>query len=166
MRRSLLAGTFAFAASALPIAASAAPAYTLDGAQIFAGPGDQYPIVAQFGPGVAVEVDGCLNDYSWCDVSYGGNRGWVNAADLAYGSRRVPILQYGPTLGLPTLTFSLGDYWDRHYRGRPFYAERHRWEGRGDDHGERFRNEQRDHELRGEGEHTDRSRDNERRDRD
>src|SRR5581483_7867699 len=29
--------------------------------------------------------------------------------------------------GLSVVTFSLGDYWDRYYRGRPFYHEREQW---------------------------------------
>jgi len=28
------------------------------------------------------------------------------------------------------ITFSFGKYWDDHYRGRPFYRDRDRWERR------------------------------------
>ena len=130
MRRKLLATSLALAFSALPLAASAAPAYVLSGTQIFAGPGDDYPVVAQLGPGINVNVNGCISDYSWCDVSFGGNRGWVYASDLGYQYRngRVPIAEYGPSLSLPIISFSLGDYWGRYYRSRPFYHERNTWE--------------------------------------
>jgi uncharacterized protein YraI len=138
MNRKLLAACLSVAFSAVPLAASAAPAYALQGAEIFAGPGNDFPVVAQLGPGVRVNVNGCLTDYSWCDVSFGPNRGWAYAGDLAYPyqNRRVPILQYGPTLALPTVTFSVGNYWDRYYRGRPFYRERGQWEQRWRDHDE------------------------------
>ena len=123
---------FAAAIFAVPIAANAQRAWALNGAEIFAGPGNDYPIVARLAPGVAVRVQGCLNDYSWCDVTFGGNRGWVYAGELgyAYENRRVPILDYGPRIGLPVITFSIGNYWDHYYRGRPWYRERDRWEHR------------------------------------
>src|SRR5437868_5619055 len=75
MRRTLLTASLAVVLSAIPIAASAARGYALGGAQIFAGPGNDYPVVAQVGSGAAVNVNGCLSDYSWCDVSIGASRG-------------------------------------------------------------------------------------------
>jgi len=132
MRRTLLAATIASIVMATPAVAFAARAYALSGAQIFSGPGSDYPVVAQLGSGLPVNVNGCVADYSWCDVSFGPNRGWVYAGDLGYPyrNRRVPIIEYGSTLSLPIITFSLGNYWDRYYRGRPFYAERNHWEQR------------------------------------
>jgi uncharacterized protein YraI len=60
-------------------------------------PGQDYPLVARIAPGVAVRVQGCLSDYTWCDVTFGGNRGWVYGGELgyAYQSRRVPIASTG-----------------------------------------------------------------------
>jgi len=132
MRKKLLVAGIAAALSCLPAAAMAARAFVVAGAPIFAGPGNDFPVVAQLGRGVAVNVNGCLGDYSWCDVNLGANRGWVYAGDLAYPyqNRRVPILEYGPRLSLPLITFSLGTYWDRYYRGRTFYRERGDWENR------------------------------------
>jgi uncharacterized protein YraI len=138
MRRTLIAASLAAAFSTVPLAAAAAPGYVLNGTEIFAGPGDEYPLVARLGPGVRVEVNGCISDYSWCDVFFGGNRGWMYAGDLAYTYRnsRVPILQYGPSLSVPIITFSLGNYWDRYYRGRPWYRERGNWERHWHDRGD------------------------------
>jgi uncharacterized protein YraI len=136
MRRTHLMVCIAAALSAAPIAASAQQsAYVLNGAEIYAGPGQDYPLVARAGAGVNVRVQGCLQDYSWCDVSIGANRGWVYGGELgyAYQSRRVPVIEYGPQLALPVITFSLGNYWDRNYRGRTFYRERNDWERRWSD---------------------------------
>ena len=120
----------------VPLAADAARGYALGGTPIFAGPGNDFPVVAQLGSGVAVNINGCVADYSWCDVSFGPNRGWVYAGDLAtpYRNDRVTVVDYGSRLALPIVTFSLGTYWDRHYRGRNFYGERHQWEQRWHDH--------------------------------
>jgi uncharacterized protein YraI len=130
MRRIGLLAFFAALLAAAPFAASAqGRAYVLNGTAVFAGPGADYPVVAQLGPGVGLGINGCLNDYSWCDVTFGANRGWVYAGELGYPyqSRRVPVLEYGPRLALPVITFSLGSYWDRYYRGRPWYGQRSDW---------------------------------------
>jgi uncharacterized protein YraI len=138
MRRTTLLLCFAALIAGAPAAANAQRAFVLDSVDIFAGPGNDYPMVARLAPGVRVNIQGCLSDYSWCDVSFGGNRGWVYAGELGYPYRsgRVPIVEYGPRLGLPVITFSLGSYWDHYYRNRPWYHERADWERRwnGDDH--------------------------------
>jgi uncharacterized protein YraI len=160
MQRKLVLGCLAAALTAVPLAASAQQrAYMLDGAPIYSGPGSEYPVVAQLGPGVGVTVQGCLNDYSWCDVTFGGNRGWVYAGELGYPYRnqRVPIIDYGPQLSLPIITFSLGNYWDRHYRSRPWYHERNDWDRRWRDGG--WRNE---HRYDGRGRNDWRDRDHDR----
>ena len=139
MRGLCLSICFVAAIFAAPSAANAQRAWALNGAEIYAGPGNDYPLVARLAPGVRVTVQGCLSDYTWCDVVFGGNRGWVYAGELGYSyqSRRVPIVDYGPRIGLPIISFSLGNYWDHYYRGRPWYGERDRWEHRAynrDDH--------------------------------
>jgi uncharacterized protein YraI len=161
MRRTTLLLCFAAFIAGAPALANAGPAYVLHGVNIFAGPGNDYPMVARLGPGVRVNVQGCLSDFTWCDVSFWGNRGWVFGGDLGYPYRsgRVPIVEYGPRLGLPVITFSLGSYWDHYYRGRPWYHERSRWErhwnddrhrheGRNDWHGDRDRHHGRDDRTR------------------
>jgi uncharacterized protein YraI len=141
MRRFGLLACLALLLSALPFAASAQRAYAISGADIFAGPGSDYPVVAHLGPGVGLNLNGCLADYSWCDVSFAGSRGWVYAGDLGYPYQRnrVPVLEYGPRLGLPIVTFSLGNYWDHYYRGRPWYRERNDWARRYPEHRNDYR---------------------------
>ena len=153
MRRFGLLASLAVLLFAAPFAANAQRAWAINGADIFAGPGSDYPVVATLAPGVGLRINGCLNDYSWCDVSFGPNRGWAYAGDLgyAYQSTRVPILEYGPRLALPVITFSLGNYWDRYYRGRPWYRERNDWDRRWREHDFRgdHRRDYRTNEYRG-----------------
>lgn len=116
----------------IPLAAMAQNAVTTRGVNVRAGPDSSYPLVASLPPGAAVSVGGCLDSYTWCDVYTGNVRGWVYANYLTYPyqSSQVPIYNYGPALGIPLITFSVGSYWDNYYRGRPFYNDRGRWESR------------------------------------
>lgn len=128
-----LAGLTAMAlAGALLLAAGPAraePAFVTTRLNLQSGPGEEYPPVAFLEPGVQVEVIGCLQGYGWCDVSIGRDRGWVAGSYLqaAWQERRAPLVQVAPSLGLPVIGFSVGSYWERNYRDRPWYAERDRW---------------------------------------
>jgi uncharacterized protein YraI len=117
---------------ALPAIAAAQTAYLTTAVNVRAGPDSAYPVVVRVAPGAPLTVFGCLGDWSWCDVGAGPNRGWVYAKFLVYPyqSRRVPIIAYGPSLGLPIIAFSVGPYWDSYYRGRPWYVNRTYWEHR------------------------------------
>jgi uncharacterized protein YraI len=109
-------------AAVLPIAAiaqhHAQPTTTLD---VRAGPGEQYPPVTEIPPGTIVTVHGCVNGYSWCDVSGGPERGWVRASQLRYNWRGTP--QWLPAVaqqaGIGILAYVLEEYWSRHYPNRP-----------------------------------------------
>jgi len=110
-------------------AAPAAHAFTatlITNAHLRAGPSIEYPIVTPMPVGAAVEVFGCEENYGWCDVQLGPDRGWVDAAYLQMGSPGgdVIVASGGVMLGLPIVAFSFGTYWDRWYRGRPWYSRR------------------------------------------
>jgi uncharacterized protein YraI len=122
----------AIALLAVPLVAAAQTAYTTRAVNMRAGPDSSYPLVASLQGGTPVNVAGCLESYTWCDVYVGDLRGFVYASYLTYPyqSNRVPIYSYGPALGLPLITFSLGSYWDNYYRGRPFYNKRSYWAAR------------------------------------
>ena len=121
---------------AIPIAASAQEAYTTRTVNVRAGPDTSYPPVATLGGGAPVQVMGCLDDWSWCDVVFGDNRGWVYAPYLnyVYQGARVPFYTYAPSFGIPIIGFSVGSYWDRYYRERPWYGRRDYWERRAPQH--------------------------------
>ena len=123
---------FALAIAATPALALAEDAFTMQQTDLFAGPDSGYPQVASLPANTEVGVAGCLSDWSWCDVSFSNQRGWVWAGDLGYPyeGRRVAIIEFGPRLRLPAVTFSLNTYWDEHYRSRPFYRERNVWVSR------------------------------------
>jgi uncharacterized protein YraI len=130
--RKLLTVGLASLLLATPFATSAQDAFTTRSVNVRAGPDTSYPVVAILGGGVPVQVMGCLDDWSWCDVAFEDNRGWIYAPYLSYvyQGARVPFYTYAPSFGIPIIAFSLGSYWDRYYRGRPWYGRRDYWEQR------------------------------------
>jgi uncharacterized protein YraI len=118
--------------AAISMTASAQSAYTTRSVNVRSGPDTSYPPVAVLATGAPVQVMGCLDDWSWCDVVFGDNRGWTYAPYLNYDYQgaRVPFYSYAPAFGIPIVTFALGSYWDHYYRGRDFYGRRDYWGGR------------------------------------
>lgn len=104
-------------------------AYTKKSVNLRAGPSRDYPLVARLPYDVPVQVTGCVDDWTWCDVIAWGDRGWVYAGNLEfpYRDRRVVVLDSGPLIGFPIVTFSIGPYWDNYYRNRPWYGRRSYW---------------------------------------
>lgn len=127
----LLPIVVAGASLAVAAAAEAQQAYVSARTNLRAGPDRGYPAVAWLGSGTSVYVHGCVRGYYWCDVSSGPVRGWANARHLQYyyQSHRVPIYGVGARYGLPVVGFAVGSYWDSYYRDRPWYGDRHRWDG-------------------------------------
>lgn len=116
----------------LPGLAQAQRVYTSVSVHLRAGPAPDYPVVAIVPAGIAISVQGCLGDYSWCDVVIGPERGWMYGAYIMYPyhDRDVPVIYYGPRIGITVVGFVLPDYWHAHYRDRRFYRDRDRWEYR------------------------------------
>ena len=112
-----------------PSLASALTAITTEPTNLRAGPALDFPVVDSIPDDARVTVHGCVRAYRWCDISWRDARGWVSGDELAYfyQQRYVPVVEYGPRIGLPIVVFSFDTYWDRYYRGRPFYGERTRW---------------------------------------
>ena len=114
---------------AAPAAALAQNAIMIDDAAMRAGPGSDFPRVAYIPEGARVNLRGCVRGFSWCDISWRGDRGWVNASNIGYrwNDRRVIVNEWGPRIGLPIISFSVQDYWSRHYRQRPWWSQRNTW---------------------------------------
>jgi uncharacterized protein YraI len=115
----------------LPIPAFAQIAFTTQPVNIRAGPDRAFPLVSWLPGGASVNVVGCIDGWRWCDVIAGRSRGWVYARFLSFSfqNQMVPVMTGGARLGLPLITFSVGPYWDRHFRGRPWYSSRSQWMG-------------------------------------
>jgi len=110
-------------------AANAAPGYTTTSVRLRAGPSAEYPMVARVRPGTPVQIFGCLNGWSWCDIGIGPDRGWAPGRTLAadFERRRRVIVDVAPRIGVPVITFNVGPYWDNYYHDRPWYRDRGRW---------------------------------------
>ena len=128
MRRYLLAAAAAFALCAMPALARAEIAYTTTGVNMRAGPDSYYPRVSYIPGGEEVDVIGCVDDWTWCDVVAYGERGWIAAHFLEYPYEGGVVLipDYGPRLGLSIVGFTFG-YWDNHYRNYSWYGRRGYW---------------------------------------
>ncbi len=124
----------ALVATAVPLASASAQTmrgYVSVPARLYSGPLRDYPSVRTLRRGAVVSVLGCLRDWTWCDVTYRGTRGWIagNALRVRRDGRRRGI---GANMGVGVTTFTFGSYWDDHYRGRSFYGQRQRWQSQSD----------------------------------
>jgi uncharacterized protein YraI len=130
--RSFVAAAALVSAMAVPGVAAAANAYSTGNVNLRAGPGTNYPVVVTVTAGAPVNLHGCLSGYNWCDISWGGTRGWVsgNFLETVYDDRRVLVPAYATRVDVPVISFSFGSYWDNNYRGRSFYRDRDRWDDR------------------------------------
>ena len=127
-----LIALFVAAALAAPVLAQSAEGFIVADINLQSGPDDDYPPVERLAAGTPVAIEGCIEGWTWCDVIVGDLRGWVPGTYVEenYGGRWVYITDYGPSIGLPVVVFSLNTYWVAHYRDRPWFGERERWAAR------------------------------------
>ena len=115
---------------AMAAAAQAAPGFATANVNLRTGPDIEFPSAGIIPEGTPVDVQGCLNDESWCDVIWEGNRGWVFSEYLGFDYRGQTVLlpDAGPAVfRIPIVVFSAAEYWNRYYVGRPWFRERDRW---------------------------------------
>src|SRR6476660_9953657 len=112
-RLRLAFGASVFICSAVAVAQNA---MTTESADLYAGPDDAYPVVAELGSNTPIQVMGCLDDWSWCDVAVGDSRGWLYSPDITYRYEGgyVPFYTYAPSLGIAVVPFSVDVYWGSH----------------------------------------------------
>jgi uncharacterized protein YraI len=116
-----------------PLLARSAEGWVVADISLQAGPDTEYPSLDELAAGTPVTIAGCIEGWTWCDViAVDGERGWVPGSFLEeeYNNAPVIVLDYGPRIGIPVVSFSLGVYWDHYYRHRPFYSQRHEWTAR------------------------------------
>lgn len=126
LRIAAAAGFGLLALAATPASAAPVSGFVTANVNERAGPSTSYPAIVVIPAGSPITIYGCLPDDSWCDISWGPNRGWMSSAYLqvSYQSRRIPVRGYA---GIPFITFNFGSYWDSHYRARPFFSQRSKW---------------------------------------
>jgi uncharacterized protein YraI len=110
-------------------AGAAAPGVTTANVNLRAGPGTAYPVVVTVPKGSPITTYGCQGNYSWCDVSWGGERGWMSASYIYVtyqGRRRVLTPALAPAVGITVVVFNR-NYWNRYYSGRPWYRNWNRY---------------------------------------
>ncbi|WP_281033350.1 SH3 domain-containing protein [Rhizobium ruizarguesonis] len=101
---------------------------TVTSVNLRAGPGTWYPVVTAMPPSAALTIYGCLDAASWCDVSWGGARGWVssNYVSVYYQGQTVAISPaLIPVIGLTVVAFNQA-YWNNHYASQPWHGQ---WNG-------------------------------------
>jgi uncharacterized protein YraI len=103
---------------AVPVGALAQHTLTLRPVNVRAGPDHVFPLVTSLPPSTPVHVVGCTEGWRWCDIVSGRTHGWVDATNLS-GMVRNPRV--------PFVKFSIGPYWDAHYRNRPWYSSQADW---------------------------------------
>jgi uncharacterized protein YraI len=112
-----------------PLWAQASGGFVTANVNLRAGPDVDYPWIATIPAGSRVSIQGCTEGWGWCDVIAFGHRGWMVGDYLRYDydNRRVLLPEYGARIGIPIVTFVIGDYWGHYYRERPFYRQRSYW---------------------------------------
>jgi uncharacterized protein YraI len=115
-----------------PVFAYANDGFLVSDISLQSGPDSDYPPIGDLQAGTEVDVQGCIEGYAWCDVIVGDDRGWVPGSYLEeeYDNQPVFLVDYGPRIGIPVVSFSIGTYWDAHYHNRPFYSQRTEWVNR------------------------------------
>lgn len=93
---------------------------------MYAGPGDAYPQVMHLAAGLQLQIHGCTRPATWCDVTWRGKRGWVQAADIEIRAEggRMPV----SAAQVPAARFELAAYWDANYKTRLWYGDRAKWQ--------------------------------------
>ena len=129
MKRILVASMLGCSILAAASPAFAGQGYLVTNVALRAGPDLAYPSVVGLRAGTPVGIEGCVDGWSWCDVTTGNDRGWVPANYLQeeYQGQRVLVPAYGVQIGIPIVSFVFGSYWDNYYSGRSWYHNRDRW---------------------------------------
>ena len=66
--------------------------YPVTNVNLRAGPGTYYPALLVVPARAPIAILGCLGDYTWCDVFFQGNRGWMRSIYLQGWYQRLLLL--------------------------------------------------------------------------
>lgn len=119
-----LAAAMACITSLSTVASAAAPAVATTNVNLRAGPSTHFPVVRVVPAGAHLVTHGCVKGYSWCDVSFAGNRGWLAARYVRLTGPGVVVTpRVAVTVGVPVVVFNHA-YWKTHYTAYPWVG---RW---------------------------------------
>ena len=84
-------------------AAPLAAAEAVEDVSLFARPDISARVVASVTADAAFTIHGCLQDRSWCDVSYEDHRGWISGPflDRSYANGQAYTVVPGPYVPAP-----------------------------------------------------------------
>lgn len=91
----------------LPSAAFGLPTTVLTDVALRTGPGPAYPVIGTIDRQAIVEVEGCVDAATWCQVSWNGRTGWTYAAYLAHEiqGRMVVVPEVRTQVQVPTVVY-------------------------------------------------------------
>ena len=97
--------------------AQAASGYTINDFHLYAGPGHSFPRLETVPENARVHIFGCNPSFTWCDVSWGAARGWIdaNGIETPYAGRRMTVAEVGASLSVPVISST----YYRDYRYEP-----------------------------------------------
>ena len=113
----------------LTTALAATSGISVTSVNLRAGPSTRYPVVTVLPRNASLAVYGCSADRSWCDIDWGGSRGWVAASYIQVFYRGQPTVltaSVAPAVGIATVAFSVA-YWDAHYHAQPWHGHWNRY---------------------------------------
>ncbi|RVP09919.1 hypothetical protein CN085_27630 [Sinorhizobium meliloti] len=122
LKQLLLALALLAGASSVAIAATVAVA--TGNVNLRAGPSTGYPVVTVVPVGGRITNFGCVAGYRWCDIVFGGYRGWVSANYIQVIYNGGPVVltpSVAATVGVTVVTFNKV-YWDTYYAAYPWYG--------------------------------------------
>lgn len=130
MRKPLTTSVLLCAIAAIsPVRAAVTDALTAHDTSLWAGPSSDYPVVAVLPAGTRVIIQGCLSEFTWCDVIAESGRGWVDADSITRPQEGAveTVRRSGAGVGVGIVDFDVLAYWTQHYSDKPWYEERERW---------------------------------------
>ncbi len=99
------------------------------GVNLRAGPGTNFPVVATLPKNAILNIGGCLQDFSWCQVRNNNAQGWVSGRYVCTfdGRHFIRIYDSGPAYAVPVIVYRRG-----HDNSRIDWNDRdnHQWRDR------------------------------------
>ena len=104
---------------------AALAAYVTTDLNMRAGPGTHYHRIGVIPARHQVHIYTCLRNTSWCEVAYGGVRGWASSRYIASGGGGYRVYRQPRVYVAPSIGIYVGPrYHRRHYGYRHYYGHR------------------------------------------